>query len=267
MSAYPLLLIALGIVVLLLGKRVAVLGAAVGALVGMTILALFGDSEIGLWAIVLVAGLAVAGFVLTGLAKGIVDIILLILCILGGAAIVTGFFDLFNLSATWANWLFALVGALIGWGLYKRFHETAVLILAGLIGGLLVTRGLTFLLPGLAALGGWLGTLLVIVLAGASVGYQSGYFAKRRAAAQAKAEAAAQEKAQADAVAAQQKAEAEAAQAKAEAAPTTASSAPPAQVPAAPAAETPAAPSGPVQSNGIGDSTTPSPPTTPPKNG
>ena len=50
-----------------------------------------------------------------------------------------------------------------------------MIILAGLIGGLLVTRGLTVWLPFLQ---GAFGTLLVIVLAGLGIAYQGGLSAK-----------------------------------------------------------------------------------------
>jgi hypothetical protein len=55
-------------------------------------------------------------------------------------------------------------------------------VLAGLIGGLLITRGLAAWLP---ILEGVLGTLLVIVLAGIGIAYQGGFFARRKAAKQA----------------------------------------------------------------------------------
>jgi hypothetical protein len=136
----------------------------------------------------MVAALAAAGFFLAGLAKGIVNIVLIVLCALAGAAIVLGFIDLFQLTLGWLEWVFALLGGLAGWIVYSRFHEGAMVILAGVIGGLLVTRGLTIWMP---ALQGWLGTVLAIVLAGGGIAYQSGYLAKRQAAQQAQAEAAA----------------------------------------------------------------------------
>jgi hypothetical protein len=178
---YPLLLIVLGIVVLLLGKRIAVLGAAVGALLGVVLLNIFPASGSLFWEFVAVGGLAIAGFFLAGLAKGIVDIVLIVLCALAGAVILVEFLDFFPIVAQW-QWLFAIVGGLIGWMIYRRFHDMALIILAGLIGGLLVTRGLIGLIPSFTALQGWLGTLLAIVLAGGGIGYQSGYFANRKAA-------------------------------------------------------------------------------------
>jgi heme A synthase len=51
-----------------------------------------------------------------------------------------------------------------------------MIILAGLIGGLLVTRGLSSWLPFLQ---GTFGTLLALVLAGASIFYQGGFLSKR----------------------------------------------------------------------------------------
>jgi hypothetical protein len=51
-----------------------------------------------------------------------------------------------------------------------------MIILAGLIGGLLVTRGLTSWLPFLQ---GAAGSLLVLVLAGASILYQGGFLNRR----------------------------------------------------------------------------------------
>jgi hypothetical protein len=64
--------------------------------------------------------------------------------------------------------------------LVRRFKDWAMIILAGLIGGLLVTRGLSIWL---LFLEGVLGTLLVIVLAGGGIAYQGGLFGKRKAAA------------------------------------------------------------------------------------
>jgi hypothetical protein len=176
---YPVLLISLGIVVLLLGKRVAVLGAAVGAIVGVALLYLFSASGSLVWQLVLVGGLAIAGFFLAGLAKGLVNIVLVVLCALAGAAIMVTFLDLFNVEAGWVNWVLAIVGGLIGWMMYSRFNDMALVILSAIIGGLLVTRGLANLLP---AFQGWLGTLVTLVLAGGGIGFQSGYFANRKAA-------------------------------------------------------------------------------------
>jgi hypothetical protein len=184
---YPGLLVVLGVLVLLLGSRLSILGAAVGALLGVVFLNLFSVAADPLFQIGFVILLAVGGFFLTGLAKGIVDIVLAVLCALAGAAIVLGFIDLFNFTLGWMEWLFAILGGLAGWMVFRSFREMALIILTGLIGGLLVTRGLTVWLP---VLQGWLGTLLAIVLAGGSIGYQSGFFAKRKAAAQEKAEAA-----------------------------------------------------------------------------
>jgi hypothetical protein len=190
MSPYPLLLVVLGVVVLLLGRRLAVLGAAVGAILGVAFLHLFSVQADPLFTFGVVIGLAVAGFFLAGAAKGIVNIVLVVLCALAGAAIVIGFIDLFNFSiGRGMELLFAAVGALAGWMVYRRFNDGAMIILSAIIGALLIMRGLTTWLP---SLDGALGTLLAIVIAGAGIGVQSGYFAKRKAAAQEQAAAQAQ---------------------------------------------------------------------------
>lgn len=175
---FPLMVIAIGAAVLAFGKRLAVLGAAVGALFGMALLRLFPGSE-GTWLMLgLPAILAVVGFFVAGFAKGIVNIIILAMGALGGAAIVFGFLDLFNLDLGLLGWGLAVTGAVVGLVLVRRFKEMAMIILAGLIGALLVTRGLSTWLP---VFQGALGTLLVLVLAGGSIGFQGGFFAQRQA--------------------------------------------------------------------------------------
>ena len=124
--------------------------------------------------------LAVIGFFVAGFAKGIVNIVLLVLGALAGAAIVLGFLDLFNINTGLLDWLLVVVGGVIGLILVSRFKDWAMIILAGLIGALLVTRGLTIWLP---VLEGALGTLLVIVLAGGSIVFQGGIFGGRKTAA------------------------------------------------------------------------------------
>jgi hypothetical protein len=179
---FPIFVIAIGIAVLAFGKRLAVLGAAVGALLGVGLLQLIPGSSGPLIQLGVPIGLAALGFFGAAFAKGIVDIVLLVIGALAGAAIVLGFLNLFHLNLGLLDWLLALVGGVVGLIMVRRFKEWAMIILAGLVGGLLVTRGLSVWLP---VLEGALGTLLVIVLAGGGIGYQGGFLGRSKEAAQA----------------------------------------------------------------------------------
>jgi hypothetical protein len=177
---FPVLIIAIGIVVLVSGKRLAVMGAAVGALLGVVLLRLLNIPLTDVLLTLLIPGsLAVIGFFVAGFAKGIVNIVLLVLGTLAGAAIVLAFFDLFNISGLLV-WILAVVGGVVGLIMVRRYHDWALIILAGLVGGLLVTRGLSVWL---SFLQGAIGTLLVIVLAGGSIAFEGGLLGKSKAAA------------------------------------------------------------------------------------
>ena len=183
---FPILVILIGIAVLVFGQRLAVLGAAVGALLGLGLLSLFSVSDNLVLQLVVVGLLAVLGALAGGFAKGLVDIVILVLGTLAGAAIVLGFLDLFNVDLGLMRWLLAVVGAVAGFILIRRSrkgsNDWGIIILAGLLGALLVTRGLIILIP---ALQGLVATLIVVVLAGASIAFQGGYLGKRKAAVQA----------------------------------------------------------------------------------
>ncbi len=180
---FPFLTIAIGVAVLALGKRLAVLGAAVGALFGLALLSLLPGINSPLLALAIPITLAVLGFFFAGFAKGVVNIVLLVIGVLAGAGIVVGFLHLFNIDSGLLNWVLAIVGGVVGMILVQRFKDMAMIVLAGLIGGLLVTRGLTEWLPFLQ---GALGTLLVIVLAGAGIAYQGGFVSRGKTAPTAK---------------------------------------------------------------------------------
>ena len=183
---FPVALIAIGVAVLVFGRRLAILGAAVGALLGVVLLGLFSGSG-DLWLqLAFVGGLAVAGFFVAGFARGIVDVVLLVMGALGGAAITLALLDLLGMTDPGAvRWLLALVGGVVGLILMRRFRrgskDWGIIILASLIGALLVTRGLTELLPFLAQDTIWR-SLLFVVLAGGGFVYQGGFLAGRKAA-------------------------------------------------------------------------------------
>jgi hypothetical protein len=203
---FPLLLIVIGIAVLVIGKRPAVLGAAVGALFGVGLLKLTPATS-GPWVTLGVPiALALVGFFGAAFAKGLIDIVVLVIGALAGAAIVMGFLDLFNVDAGLMRWLLAVVGGVVGLILIRRARrgsqDWGIIILAGLVGALLVMRGFTILLP---VLQGVSGTLIVIVLAGASIAFQGGILGKRKGAAQAQPTAQVQTPAGGDAPAAKDK--------------------------------------------------------------
>jgi hypothetical protein len=177
---FSFLVIAIGFAVLAFGRRLAVLGAAVGALLGVGLLSLFPGSATPLTILLIPGLLAVIGFFVAGFAKGIVDIVLLVLGALAGAAIMLGFLNLFNIPSGLLLGLLVVLGGVIGLIMVRRFKKWAMIILAGLIGGLLVTRGLTDWFP---VLEGAFGTLLVLVLAGGSIAYQGRFSGKDNTAA------------------------------------------------------------------------------------
>lgn len=181
---FPILIIVLGAAVLVFGRRLAVLGAAVGGLLGVVLLRVIPGSSDLLVQIGVVLALALAGFFAAAFARGIIDVVILVLGALAGAAIVLGLLDLFRIDLGLMNWLLAVVGGVIGLMLIRssrrRSRDWGMVILAGLIGGLLVTRGLVILLPSLQ---GIISTLIFLVLTGASIAYQGGYLGKREEAA------------------------------------------------------------------------------------
>jgi hypothetical protein len=169
---YPVLVIAIGLVVLILGKRLSILGAAVGALLGVALVSLFPSASDPFTLIIVPLLLGVIGFFAVSFAKGIINIVILVLGVLAGAGIMLGFLELFTTQIGLLGWFLVAAGGVAGFFLVQRFKNWAVIILAGLIGGLLVTRGLTVWLPFLS---GTVGTLLTLALAGLGVAYQGGY--------------------------------------------------------------------------------------------
>ncbi|MCO6451906.1 MAG: hypothetical protein J5I90_14080 [Caldilineales bacterium] len=170
---FPILVIAIGIAVLVLGKRLAILGAAVGALLGVGFLTLF-DQPSTLIMVGLPLVLAIAGFFLAGFAKGMIEVIVLVIGAIGGAAVVLGFLNLFNLDWGLMNWILAVIGGVIGLVLIRRARKGSqdwgVIILSGLVGALLVTRGVNELFDN--SLSSTISTIIVVVLAAASIVYQ-----------------------------------------------------------------------------------------------
>jgi hypothetical protein len=174
---FPVIIIAIGIAVLALGKRLAVLGAAVGAIFGLALLAIFPAISSPFMILALPIGLAIAGFFFAGFAKGIVNIVLLVIGAIAGAAIMVEFLDLFNLGSGFLGVILAVVGGVIGMILVRRFKDIAMIVLAGLVGGLLVVHGLTAWLPFLE---GGIGTLVTLVLAAGGIAYQGGFVSGKK---------------------------------------------------------------------------------------
>jgi hypothetical protein len=166
-----IILIVLGLIVLAFGSRLALLGAGVGALLGIVIINFLpGDQESLLWLVVPV-GLAILFAIGTGVAKGFITLITLALGALAGGAIVLVLLDLFGLDLGIVDWILALVGAVIGAALLSRFKDWAIIILAAVVGALLAVRGLQMLVP---SLDGILASLIGLLLAGGAVAYHGG---------------------------------------------------------------------------------------------
>jgi len=81
--------------------------------------------------------------------------------------------DRFSLNYELMNWVFVLVGAVIGAGLMSRFKAWAMVVMAAVLGALLCTRGLQMMIPSLESM---IANIIAVVLTVASVAYHGGFF-------------------------------------------------------------------------------------------
>ena len=167
-----ILIIALGIVVLLAGTRLALLGAGLGALLGIGLLTLLPGDQAGWWWLV-PAGLAILFAFGGGILKGFVGIIAIAIGALAGGAIVLALLDLFRADLGFWNWILAIAGAVVGAIIASRFERWALIVIAALVGGFLTLEGIQLLFPSIQ---GVLATLLALVLVAGGVIYQGGLF-------------------------------------------------------------------------------------------
>lgn len=180
---YPIAVIALGVAVLLFGRRLAVLGAAVGGLVGVVLASLFPEASTTVQ-LIIVLGLALGGFFAAAFARGIIEVVILVIGAFAGAAAVMTILNLFNIDQGLLNWLLAVVGGVIGLMLIRRSRrgsrDWGMVILADLVGALLIVRGLGLLFPQFSDTTFSGLTLLVLLVAGFA--YQGGYLNRKKAA-------------------------------------------------------------------------------------
>ena len=146
-----IILIVLGALVLLFGRRIWVFAAGAGALLGVGFLNLIPGQQQGALALLIIFGLAILGGCLGFFVKGLAHLLAMIFGFIAGAGIVLALFDALSLQSNWLSFLLALAGALIGLVLVNRFADWAILILAALTGALLVVRGLEIFLPSMAS--------------------------------------------------------------------------------------------------------------------
>jgi hypothetical protein len=162
--------IALGVVVLLFGRRLALLAAGAGALLGIGLLQLLPGQQDGIWAILLVFGLAIAAGILGVVAKGMAHLVIMGIGFIAGGGLVLAGLDAMAIGLDLWAFVVASIGGLIAAVLANRFFDWAVIVFAGLVGAALTMRGLQLLVPSLV---GWIGSIIGIVLAVLGIVYQS----------------------------------------------------------------------------------------------
>jgi len=157
-----LFLIIMGAMVLIWGRRVFILTAGVGALLGVGFLNLIPGPQNGVLALLIIFGLSIAGDFARFFVKSLGKLLRMGIGFLAGGAITLGMLGVLGIDLGIFQFLLALVIGLAGLVLVNRFFDWAIVILSCLTGALLVTRGLELLTGGLT---GAIDTLIWIALA------------------------------------------------------------------------------------------------------
>lgn len=163
-------LIVFGIALVFIGKRLWLLGAGIGALLGTSLVFLFPWLFGGWLGVLTILGLAVLLAVLVIVFKGFTRLITWGIGFFAGGAIVMSLLDLLTINAGGWNVLLGFAGGVIGAVLANRYFEWVIIFSAAIIGAMLAVRGVELLLGG-AGLNDALATLLVVALAGFGIWY------------------------------------------------------------------------------------------------
>jgi hypothetical protein len=177
MNLFAILVIALGIFILVVGNRLALIGAGVGALLGIGILRFLPGGQDSLWWWIIPVGLAALFMIGAVIFKGFIRLVTLAIGAVAGSAIILAALDLLGLNFGLIDWILALVGAVIGVIIIQRYKEWAFIAMAALVGALLTVRGLQMLVP---LMQGLFETLITLVLAGVSFAYHGGFFKRHK---------------------------------------------------------------------------------------
>ncbi len=179
---YPILILLLGIAVWLFGHRLAILGAAVGGLLGVVVLQLLLPNAELVTQLLVVLGLAVVGFFLAAFARGIIEVVILVIGAFAGAAAALALLNAFGVERGVLNWVLAVVGGAVGLALIRRSRhgrlDWGMVVLSTLVGSLLIMRALMLMVPALRETF-WPGLLLVMLLV-VGFAYQGGFLMRRR---------------------------------------------------------------------------------------
>lgn len=157
------ILIAFGVLVLVGGTRPWLLGAAVGALLGIGLVKLFNMQLDSSLTVILVVGLAVVFGFLLFIRREFAGFAVMAVGFFAGGAIVFGLLDALGQGLGFVTWILALIGGAIGAVVADRFRTWALAILAALVGALLIVRGVQIIIPATGAFALLLG---VVVAAG-----------------------------------------------------------------------------------------------------
>jgi hypothetical protein len=139
--------IAIGVAVLLYGRRINWFAAAAGFLIGLGLMhALFPASTL-LTALLVAIALGVGGFILGTFGTGIMRLLFRIMGALAGAAITLWLLRLFGLDTGVLGLAGLVVGGLIGFVLIQRYFELGVIVLTSLLGASLIVGGVNTVVP------------------------------------------------------------------------------------------------------------------------
>ncbi len=165
-----LTLLVLGVIVWLYGRRMWILGAGAGALLGFGLLRLFPGMAEGFIGFLIVVGMAVLFAVLGFIGKAFAKLLAMIIGFIIGGGLALGFADFLGLNSVLWGWILALIGGVVVALIFARFLDWALIIFAALLGSMLIARGGLIVFPNL--LTGTSGTIIVLILTAIGIFYQ-----------------------------------------------------------------------------------------------
>lgn len=164
-----LTLLVLGIFVWLFGRRMWILGAGAGALLGFGLIRLLPGLADGFAGFLIIAGMAVLFGVLGFIGKAFAKLLTMILGFVIGGGLALGFVEFLGLNSALWGWILALIGGVVVALIFARFLDWALIIFAALLGSMLIVRGGLAVFPDLFS--GTTGTIIVLILTAIGIYY------------------------------------------------------------------------------------------------